>query len=88
MSADVRESHRGFFFARRKRYDDALADFEKGAQLDPQDGTYAYGEGGVCEERGEYKLAIERYSEAMRINRKIANYYVALGRAHNFAGTI
>ena len=26
---------RGFYFTRRERYDDALADFRKGAELDP-----------------------------------------------------
>ena len=54
--------------------------------LIPRNGTYAYGEGDVYEERGEYKRAIERYSEAIRINSEITNYYAARGSAHNYAG--
>lgn len=76
---------RGFFFMRRKRYDEALADFAKGARLDSGNGQYAFGEGLVHEERGEYKRAIERLNEAVRLDPKTAIYYAARGSAHNYA---
>jgi hypothetical protein len=77
---------RGFYFTRRERYDDWLADFRKGAELDPADSGCAFGEGGVYEKLGQHDKAIERYSEAIRKNPKIANYYRERGSAYNYLG--
>jgi tetratricopeptide (TPR) repeat protein len=75
---------RGFYFLRRGRTDDALADFHKGSQLAPKDGGYPYGEGQVYDKLGQYEKAVERYTEAIRRNATVTTYYRERGSAYNY----
>ena len=77
---------RGFFLTRRNRTDEALVDFRKGGELDTAGGSYAFGEGRIHEKQGRHELAIERFSEAIRRNPKIANYYRERGSVYNYLG--
>lgn len=77
---------RGFYFTRRERYNDALADFVKGGDLVPTDGGFPFGEGSVFEKLGQHEKAIERYTEAIRRNGQVANYFRERGSAYNYLG--
>ena len=61
-------SSRGFFYLRRERHDLALADFEHGKQLAPQDSAFPYGFGRTYSSQGRFKKAVESYSEAARLS--------------------
>ncbi|MCZ7656545.1 MAG: tetratricopeptide repeat protein [Xanthobacteraceae bacterium] len=67
---------RGFFFLRRQRHGDALADFVVGAGLDPANPVFLYGQGRVLAGRGDYRGAIDRYSEAIRIAPQLGSNFL------------
>ncbi|MDF0517732.1 tetratricopeptide repeat protein [Bradyrhizobium yuanmingense] len=77
---------RGFYLIRRGRYDDALADFRKGGELVPSDGTFPFGEGEVYAELGQHEKSAELYSEAIRRNSQVWRYYRERGSAYNRLG--
>jgi tetratricopeptide (TPR) repeat protein len=77
---------RGFFYERLKRYDDALADFAAGKALDPKESFFSFGEGQVRSARGEHRLAIAAYNEAIRLNPGIIRFYPARASAYNSEG--
>jgi tetratricopeptide (TPR) repeat protein len=74
---------RGFFYERLKRYDEALADFAAGKALDPKEAFFSFGEGQVRSARGEHRLAIAAYNEAIRLNPGIIRFYPARASAYN-----
>jgi tetratricopeptide (TPR) repeat protein len=61
-------SSRGFFYLRQNRHDLALADFEYGKQIAPQDSAFPYGVGRTYSSLGRFKEAVESYSEAVRLS--------------------
>jgi len=61
-------SSRGFFYLRQKRHDLALADFEHGKQIAPQNSAFPYGFGRTYSSQGRLKEAVESYSEAVRLS--------------------
>ena len=67
---------RGFFFLRRQRHADALNDFVVGASLDPNNPVFLYGQGRVLAGRGDYRGAIERYTEAIRLAPQLGSNYL------------
>ena len=77
---------RGFYFIRRGRYDEALADFRTGGELVPGDGGFPYGEGQTYGKLGQHDKAVERYTEAIRRNASVTNYYRERGSAYNYLG--
>jgi tetratricopeptide (TPR) repeat protein len=76
---------RGFFFLRRQRHGDALNDFVTGAGLDPSNPVFPYGQGRVLAGRGDYRGAIDRYSEAIRLAPELGSNY--LWRAEAMCGS-
>ena len=74
---------RGFYFLRRGRYDDALADFRKGSALVPTDGGFLFGEGEVQQKLRQYGKAVECYTEALRKDGDVTSYYRERGNAYN-----
>lgn len=59
---------RGYFYLRRQRFADALADFATGARIEPRKPVYPYAIGRVHAAMGAYERAIESYNDAIRLD--------------------
>lgn len=59
---------RGYYYMRRQRWADAIADFMAGARLEPRKTVYAFAIGRVHAAMGEYERAIQSYNEAIRMD--------------------
>ena len=73
---------RGFFLLRRQRHGDALNDFVAGAGLDPTNPAFPYGQGRVLAGRSDYRGAIERYTEAIRLAPELGSNYLWRAEAY------
>lgn len=73
---------RGYFYMRRKRYDDALADFVAGSKLEPGNPVYRYASGRVENALGRYARAIENYDHALRLDPRYARAMLARAEAN------
>jgi tetratricopeptide (TPR) repeat protein len=67
---------RAFFYLRRQRHGEALNDFVLGASLDPTNPVFLYGQGRVLAGRADYRGAIERYTEAIRLAPQLGSNYL------------
>ncbi len=70
---------RGYFYMRRLRYADALADFAMGAQLKPTDAIFPFAVGRVENALGRHARAIDNYNRALALDP--ANGRAMLARA-------
>ncbi len=73
---------RGFFFLRRQRHGEALNDFVAGAALDPSNPVFLYGQGRVLAGRSDYRGAIDRYTEAIRLAPQLGSNYLWRAEAY------
>lgn len=63
------------------RYDDALADYEKAVEADPDKAEPHYNLGGVYYKKGEYGRALDEYGKALAIDPEMADAYYNSGDA-------
>jgi tetratricopeptide (TPR) repeat protein len=72
---------RGYFYLRRQRYADAMADFLAGARLEPRRTIHVYAVGRVHAAMGDHERAITSYTEAIRIDPHDARALLARAEA-------
>jgi tetratricopeptide (TPR) repeat protein len=58
---------RGYFYMRRGRFADALADFLAGSKVEPDNSRLRYAAGRVQAARGDYASAVAFYGDAIRL---------------------
>ena len=72
---------RGYFYMRRGRYGDALADFVIGMQLDAGNPLFHFAAGRAAAALGDYAAAVTYYDEAIRLAAHDPTYYLARAEA-------
>jgi tetratricopeptide (TPR) repeat protein len=72
---------RGYFYMRRGRFSDALADFVIGARVEPGDARLTYAGGRAQSALGDYAAAITYYDEAIRLAPRDPTFYLARAEA-------
>lgn len=77
---------RGFFYLKYDQIDPALADFEAGAQLEPNNALFAYGKGRVFSAKRQYAAAVEQYSRAIALDSSGVRYWLWRGEAFALSG--
>lgn len=73
---------RGYYYMRRGRFADALADFLAGARIAPSNARLRFGAGRVQAALHNYAAAVGFYDEAIRLGRREPTFYVARAEAH------
>ncbi len=95
---------RGQIYQSIEQYEDALADYRQVLQLDPRHPQAnairefvenadkpdwrAYLEGTNMADQGNYSRAIDHYNEAIKLNGKVALYYVGRAKAYQERGNL
>ena len=59
---------RWYLNLQQKNYDAALADAQKGVELEPTNALICFGIGDIYHEKGEYQQAIDAYEKALKLN--------------------
>jgi len=72
---------RGYFYMRRGRYADALADFLAGAALEPDNARLRFAAGRVESALGDYAAAVDCYNDAIRLAPRDPTLYLARAEA-------
>ena len=72
---------RGYFYMRRGRYGDALADFVTGMRLDSGNPLFHFAAGRAAAALGDYAGAITYYDEAIGLAGRNPTYYLARAEA-------
>ncbi|RAI44944.1 tetratricopeptide repeat protein [Rhodoplanes roseus] len=72
---------RGYYYLRRQRYADAIADFMAGARLEPRKTAYPYALGRVYAAMGQHERAIGSYNDAIRLDSQDARALLARAEA-------
>lgn len=72
---------RGYFYMRRGRYADALADFAMGVRREPKNSRFSYAAGRVKSATGDFRAAIMSYDEAIQLNPKDALAFLSRAEA-------
>ncbi len=61
---------RGIAYAKKREYDQAIADYDKAIDLDPKNAKALYQRGYVYDMKGERDRAMADYNQAMRLLRR------------------
>jgi tetratricopeptide (TPR) repeat protein len=72
----------GGFYNSQKRYDDALCQFKKFAELDPKNPWSLAGQGDALSGKGSYKEAAEKYLAALAIDKTFSGAIYALAQSY------
>jgi tetratricopeptide (TPR) repeat protein len=72
---------RGYFYMRRNRFADALADFLAGARLDPGNARLRFAAGRAQAAMGNYPAALGFYNEAIKLRARDPRFYLARAEA-------
>lgn len=81
-----RRSDRGMTLYREKRYEEALAEFQAAARLDPKDAQAANNVGFVHFRRGEYADAVKWLEKTLALDPQRAVAFLNLGDAYDKLG--
>lgn len=73
------------YFA-EKRFDAALADVRKGAELDPNHVDFWQALGDISYANGDYRSAIDAYNRVLAKNPNASNLYIEIARANSKIG--
>ena len=76
----------GFAYAKQGRQSDALAEFQRASELDPDDGMARYGLGDVLHRQRRFDEAIEAYKRALELVPDDAAIHTSIGMAHAALG--
>jgi tetratricopeptide (TPR) repeat protein len=71
-SSDVAWNGRGYILWQKRRYAEALRDFDEAVRLDPDDGTYYANRAMVLFETRQYQRALADYEAALKLDPKLA----------------
>ncbi len=75
-------SDKGVEYRRQGRFDDAIAQFTKAIELDPNLAEAYFNRGNIYAILLDLQRAVEDYSEAIRLNTEDANVYANRARAY------
>jgi tetratricopeptide (TPR) repeat protein len=73
---------RAYFYMRRSRFTEALADFVYGIELSPDNARVRFGAGRVQAALGNYAAAVGYYDAAIGLARRDPTFYLARGEAY------
>jgi tetratricopeptide (TPR) repeat protein len=76
-------SIRGRFYYHQNRWDESLADYRNGARLFPGDGIFPHGEGLSLTNQGKFAEAIDRLSEAIKLDPTSSAFFLGRAEAYN-----
>lgn len=79
---------RGFFYMRRLRFSDAMADFVAGGKLEPDNSVYPYAVARVEVALGRHARAIENYSRSLELDGRNARALLGRAEAHVHLGVL
>jgi tetratricopeptide (TPR) repeat protein len=63
---------RGIAYGKKGEYDNAIADYTRAIEIDPNDAWAYCNRGGAYDEKGDYDKAIADYTQAIEIDPKDA----------------
>lgn len=79
-------NNRGYAYSQLKRYDEAVSDFEKSIELNPQyENPYKH-YGVLCKEEGDFAKACELLTKAIELNPKYKEAYEARAEVYRLLG--
>jgi tetratricopeptide (TPR) repeat protein/predicted Ser/Thr protein kinase len=76
-------SNRGAMRSQRKRFVEAMEDYQQALQLEPRNAAVAYNIGILRAREGKHADAVEAYQRAIELGRVQADGYIALAKALN-----
>ncbi len=71
----------------QKKYDEAIALYQKAINLQPKNATYPYGLGTLFQDKGDADLAINWYKQAIELDPKNKDYQSLLQQAYQMKAT-
>ncbi|MFW6296679.1 MAG: tetratricopeptide repeat protein [Halothece sp.] len=77
---------RGMSHAKRGEFEEAIKDFTKAININPNDANFYFSRGMAYAEMGELEKAIENCTKAIKINPNDANFYFSRGFAYAESG--
>ncbi len=75
--------YRGYFYYHRDRPEPALADFEAGARLFPDNGAFPHGAGLAFASDGKFEEAVRRYDQAIELDATSGEFMLGRAEAYN-----
>ncbi len=77
---------RGYWYTKKKRLDEALADFNRALEIDPANVELYDYKGDVLFQKGELQAAIDNYNQSIRIDPTYAAAYYSRGQVYEKQG--